>query len=488
MYTILLVEDEPAAARYVESIVSKSCPDFSVVATATNGEEGLSQALSLLPDLLITDVRMPVMDGLEMMHRISVELPSVPALIVSGYEDFDYVRRALNTGVRDYLLKPVSAKKLRDALSRLAPVLAELKDAHQLELLQAALHSVGDMAEDEAQRTSGVRFRLAVERTGPPPAGPALSIDRKATRGESGVVLIPGRDDSEWIVLADTRGMRESQFLARLQERNRESASHVTTLVGDGAVTVPELSRTVKTMWAELDRTIVLEESAVIHRRGLKRGEIAIEPTLEDRLVYALGARDQRELHALVDNLVGLFRKHQAPLSTVESVVRQLWYAVRMRLPTAVGMDMRDVDLLVGEAVRRAETWLDLERQLQRLFAEMVGVEPAEPTDVPGFFRAILSYIDQHYSESVNVGELCGRFGISRSYLSRLFQTHTGGSFTEYITACRMDSAKRLLAESETMSIQQIAGLCGFEDQYYFSRVFKATVGVPPSRFRESQR
>lgn len=111
MPRILLVEDEPAAGRYLRSVIELHHPDFSVVGIAEDGRDALEQVRRLDPDLVITDVKMPVMDGIEFVAELKKKFSDLPALIVSGYQEFEYARRALDTGVVDYLLKPESGEK-----------------------------------------------------------------------------------------------------------------------------------------------------------------------------------------------------------------------------------------------------------------------------------------------------------------------------------------------------------------------------------------
>ena len=119
--TILLVDDEPPLVRDFKAVISNASPDWEVVAVAPDGEAALQLLASgLLPDLIITDIRMPVMSGLEMARTLRDQKIDVPVAVLSGYQEFDYARTALSLGVFDYLSKPVSVESVRQLLSKVA--------------------------------------------------------------------------------------------------------------------------------------------------------------------------------------------------------------------------------------------------------------------------------------------------------------------------------------------------------------------------------
>ena len=116
MYKVIVVDDEPAALSHICSIIAKKCPDYQVIATAENGKEGLEKVQEFQPDLLICDVSMPVMNGIELASAVKEQYPDILSLIVSGYSDFEYAKGALQSGVCDYILKPVVPSELKKTL------------------------------------------------------------------------------------------------------------------------------------------------------------------------------------------------------------------------------------------------------------------------------------------------------------------------------------------------------------------------------------
>ena len=106
MYRVLIAEDEPAAMQHISTIIRIKCPGFEVAGTADNGKTALEMLETLKPDILITDVKMPVMDGITLVKKAGEKYPEILSVIISGYQDFDYAREALRSGCCDYILKP----------------------------------------------------------------------------------------------------------------------------------------------------------------------------------------------------------------------------------------------------------------------------------------------------------------------------------------------------------------------------------------------
>jgi two-component system response regulator YesN len=118
-YSVLVAEDEALIRENIVKKLREGCPDFEVVGQAADGREALEAIAELYPDVLITDIRMPVIDGLALVREVYYTFPDIKVLIVSGYDQFSYAREALVLGVKDYLVKPVGASELRAAMSRL---------------------------------------------------------------------------------------------------------------------------------------------------------------------------------------------------------------------------------------------------------------------------------------------------------------------------------------------------------------------------------
>ena len=132
----MIVEDEEAARDHLSLILRRKFPEFEIIGEAENGQECLELLKGMIPDVIISDIRMPVMDGLELMEILSRDYPEIQTLIVSGYEDFEYARNAFRCGVEDYLLKPVKLDKLQGILEKTASRIKERQTGETIRLFE----------------------------------------------------------------------------------------------------------------------------------------------------------------------------------------------------------------------------------------------------------------------------------------------------------------------------------------------------------------
>jgi YesN/AraC family two-component response regulator len=123
LFTVIVADDEKLIANNIARWIEENCPSFRVAATAGTGLEALEQAKELLPDVVFSDIKMPEMDGIELISRLRREMPAVLCVIVSGYSDFEYMKAAIQQSAADYLLKPVNPEELKRLLQRLEATL-----------------------------------------------------------------------------------------------------------------------------------------------------------------------------------------------------------------------------------------------------------------------------------------------------------------------------------------------------------------------------
>ncbi|HUX19781.1 MAG TPA: response regulator, partial [Spirochaetia bacterium] len=208
MYRALLAEDEPAALRYLRALIENHFPEFSIVATASNGKVALEYAEKLSPDVVLTDVKMPLLDGLELVARLKESSPKIPVVIVSGHEDFEYVRRALNTGVVDYVLKPITARRLAEVFDRIGELLRKNADERSLLTFRHLLG--GGVA--RAPVVDGP-VRVAVLRYGAPPSRFTYETGHRFTEScIDGFCTLHGRDELEAIFLSSAEHLDSPDF------------------------------------------------------------------------------------------------------------------------------------------------------------------------------------------------------------------------------------------------------------------------------------
>ena len=478
MYRTLIAEDEPAAMRYLRTLVETRFPEFSVVATASNGREALEYAQAQPLDLVITDVKMPVIDGLELVVQLRESHPKLPVVIVSGHEDFEFVRRALNTGVVDYVLKPVTSRRLSEVFHRLSELLRENADGRELQGFKQLVggETTGDM--DEV-------IRIALLRYGAPPSRFARqTVIRPTEQCKDGFCTTSGRDEHETLLLAHASRIDLPDFVTRCRSAiDPDRRGYHTMVVDAEGVPASRLAAAVESFYQGLDRRIILGQNQLLKSPFDNQPVHSPHRVLSGLIEEAVINSDVGALEALIVEELAKWERASLPILALHASARKLIEAVQqkaVRLSDEPGFDPALEQLLV-----RARSYRELESALSRLALEIAGLEERgdRAADTASIFTAIKSHLEATYARPHTVESIRTQFRISASYLNKLFRANTGSSFNEYLTQLRVDAAKRLLLESPETPIKNIARYVGYRDPFYFSRVFRNTTGESPSEF-----
>jgi len=183
----------------------------------------------------------------------------------------------------------------------------------------------------------------------------------------------------------------------------------------------------------------------------------------------------------LFRELAAQWEKTSPPQYQVEETVRLLMNRIKTARPGMFG-EQEGLEFLIDDAFYYATDYADLLQSLLYILDKFFPDEYAVKADSREFFNLITAYIDSHLAENLSLQHLCVHFGISQTYMSRLFRKYTGASFVSYLTGTRVERAKELLSGGATL-IKDAAAMTGFSSQLYFSKVFKTVTGLTPSAY-----
>jgi two-component system response regulator YesN len=457
-YKAIVVDDEVWSGVSLQNAIDWQRHGFEKPRVFTSPAKALAHLDSQEVDVAFVDIRMPELDGLELVERAVAGGTGTLFVIVSGHSDFEFARRALRTGVYDYLLKPVSPKageafagKLRDALEKRkkdenALLYCRLAEGDQ----DAAARVLGKMPGSGRFWVLGVRD----ERGALPPAGPEgyraffrLDVGRGRT-------LFFARRSAE---TAEPAPLPAGVYLSASQEGTR--AGQVPTLINQAEIALangmftgrnfsayrppggPEIKKACEAIRAAVTKgdTGLLGKSVDALRADFEQNRLTIE--------------DAVDLHNLFFTLPG-----KVAVAGGERVygayMLMEYYATAGQLLEVIG------EAVVHAADLPAGRGQSVEEQLTRL----------------------LAYVDAHYTEDLSLKRLSDEYYISFTYCSELFKKRTNMSYTQYMTRLRMGRAAALLDEG-AQSVQEIAENVGYHNYHYFLRCFKNYYGVTPSEY-----
>ncbi|WDQ34647.1 response regulator [Paenibacillus marchantiae] len=527
MYRVLLVDDEEDVREGLVVEVDWEALDLRIVGLAENGREALEMAERVEPDIVVTDISMPFMDGLELARRLRERNPLVKVVILTGYDEFDYARQAVSLSVDEYLLKPFSAGHLTELLTRLraqmAAEVAEREDVQQLRdhyytslpLLQAdlmatllhrqkspeyihgkakqcgldlhgerygvsvlTLHMDGDQSAD-AELKQFAALNIAAEVWTEHGAGHAFMHQ------ETIVLLYVDRwggEDGE---------KRQQQALENVM-RSINHYLRIPATVGSGSIvnTLAGVKHAYEDALLALDYRLVPGTDPLIYIADVERqtaGKLRFDELKQQTLTRCLKAGTQAELE---DALEIIFReitvehgRSDIQLYLIE-VLTNVWKAAQ-----ASGEAMEDIfgagfqlyaDLFrlpgLSEAQGKVhEVCLLVQHRIasgrQHVYKDIV--------------EQALSFTKEHYADpDLSIQKVCGHLHISSGYFCGIFKKEVQLTFLQYLMQIRMEAAKELLRSTEMKSFE-IAGQVGFAEPNYFSFCFKKHIGVSPKEYRK---
>jgi len=488
----LVVEDEPQARKGLAGLLAQHNSQDSVE-VAMNGREALEKIRKRVPDVIITDIRMPEMDGLELIETVQATPNAIRWIVLSAFADFEYARRAVHLGVLEYLVKPVSAAELLgviDAIQRKGPTLAEKTAA----LLEAETAQGAD-AEAVFERlfpTPGVTGQVAAARI--PVGADGLRTLRRldnlvADLGVRDRTAFRGTDPRNlWIFFPSPADLSFDQTLAAALTKEFQDLlplGLVTALLSvDSPTDLTTVGSRVPSLWKW---SVVRPETALLTEREIgsqRTVELKACPVLlETRALAALRHADPVALKGVLENFLDLVKSgNHSPADARRAAVGLVLSLLNLLKELDLHRYDEAADLRLLERLETATTFPEFAVTLLGLcpLAES-GKAPMEPGGGIQVRKAV-ELINTFFAERLSLEEVARKVGLSPEYLSDLIQERTGLRFSAYLARVRLEEAKRLLVR-EDKKVREIAALCGYPDAGYFSRIFRAATGMTPKEF-----
>ena len=519
-YKVFFVEDEIITREGIRDNVDWRASGFEFCGEAPDGEMALPLLRASQPDVLITDIKMPFMDGLQLSKIVRERMPWVKIIILSGHDEFEYAQKAIGLGVTDYLLKPVTVHKLQTVLQNLTVKLdQEKKEQEHLKKLQE------QMEDHRAMLRERLLFKLVVGAISPMEAlekGQTLGLDLIARH--YAVVMLK-------LELADRTEQYDHDEYQQIQNLLTEAAEKnpdILVLKRDWGDLILIMKGNVKE-YLEEERHLLLEEIRQVVSRtryqltigvGASKERIAdVRLSFVDALVHIQNPVDGRggELNqsfargeflkldrTAVENYLRcgakdefdqFFNAYLMPLAetTLRSTLIKNYIFVDISLATAklihdlggeldkVIPELSSIETILSN-VRSVE---QLREEAQRIISIGLTYRDSHPNGQhPHLISQAKEYIEHHYADpELSLNEVAAQANLSASHFSAVFSQEAHQTFKEYLTEIRINKAKELLRMT-TLRSAEIAYQVGYNDPHYFSSVFKRNTGVSPIEFR----
>lgn len=468
MYKALIVDDESWVAESLKDLVEWEKYGFEVVGLATGGVEALEAMREKRPDVVFTDIRMPEINGLELIRRGKPLYADMRFVVVSGYAEFAYAQRALMYGASAYCLKPFDEMEIQGVLAKLKEALDNERGT-DAELLLRLLDD--PEAADRERWLEALRKRGVLEwvRQGIVPVVAVGAADLPRPGGRE-IRLKTGAAKTAYL-------MSESLVPAALE------SWLVTMPPGLSGIGVGARVND----WQELRETIEQADSAAYQFfvegapgvYGLREESV---PALDELMVKARADIADRNGSAVADTLDRI----GALFAAGELTIRHAFQVYTMTVSLLYGLERKETMLYSCEQLIRsfgdAEGMIaELKTAADRHLRQAASAAPESRNQT---FNAILHFVTDNFRRDLSLQELSEQFYMNPSYISQLFKKEVGETFTAYVARLRVSQARELLERGED-TIQEIAEKVGYRDYFYFTRLFKKLTGLTPTQYRE---
>lgn len=543
MLKIFLAEDEVIVRETIKRMIPWEDLGFELVGEAADGEMALPLLLRQKPDLLITDIKMPFMDGLTLAKVAKKEIPGLKVVILSGYDDFNYAKQAINIGVEDYLLKPITKNALIERLT-------EIRSRYEHEKTQKEYYEKFHREMQAYEKNSSRDFFEALVSG----SMDMMEIYRRSEKlgldivAEAYNVLIFTMNCEE-----DFSGQREgyseweAESLELLEEFFSENTSAM--LFRCNIFSYGVLIKGQKETIEENTRSCVSEIQRILDRKEQKRQWFvaAGEPVerlsqIQKSYYSASRAFSQRYLYdeniLYYDEMASMEKKNVTEddstylqkvdvnalnpvilqkflsnglLEETENFVKDYFYAIGqepleslvfrnyvtlnvrfsvMSFLKEIGCDTRtlkqeDTEDVLSESSKSLENAI---AYAEKIISQAIALRDQNSGNKNrSILKTAVDFIDSHYmEEDMSLNKAANAANVSANHFSALFSQNMGQTFIEYLTNLRMNKAKEYL-RCTSMRSSEIAGEIGYKDAHYFSYLFKKTQGMTPSDYRKAR-
>ena len=505
-FKVIVVEDESIILEnIIEKINALNYP-FQIVASATNGEDALSHITKLKPDVLFTDIKMPIMNGLELIKEARILIPNLKVIVISGYNDFDYAQEAIRSGAFDYLLKPVNINNLKNTLDRLYGSLKELTNKYEREIILSSLqegsllpelpcglcdchfslylitlknlytncHELLDIAEINALWKS-LDLPIKLSDILPPltkwwligekyPNGKMLIIASSLSKNYHDKIFYTLTSQTLCsITLCYTDKAIPFTNIWRVSQSLRASLTYNLRPYRDGLIPFYEGEET----------THVLNEIHLLDDTFISSCDLYIKSGHIDCLELAFAG------------LFDTWQQQHLPQYYLEKYFLQIITAVVSSNPL-LKINYATICGEFYQALTAHSTEEGFYLNLKSIINKHVILVFKTCDSRELLYHSLKDYMDENFSKPITLESLSKTFNFSCSYMTRIFKHYHGQPPVKYLLSLRINEAKRLIILYPNMSFKLIAEMVGYDDAHYFSRLFKASTGLTPSEYKQN--
>ncbi len=527
LYNIMIVDDEAAVREGMVNRVKWEELGFRIIAEAENGEEALEKAEALDIDLVLTDIKMPFMDGITMAERLLRDKPHLKLIFLTGFDEFEYAQEAIRLKAIDYILKPINSFEVKDMLLRVKGILdREIEEKRNLQILEARyrdslpfikiqfLHEVltGTLSNEEIASRMKL-YDISVDKgkyravsffdISSPINEEELRLKELITVSVKNIVDEAFQDKCNFISFISLSSIIvisswQEEALGELMDINNyvcltaQKVLNISVTSGTGRFykKLTNIKKSYHESKTAVEYKAVMGEGRAIYIKDMEsiKGEESIFDTMvEKKLLMAIKfgpiSHIEENIQEITDKLTGAEINEFTYNTYLLGILNTLFSIIQ-----SYKLDEREI---LGDR----EQWytvlsgkLSKEMLMNKLLNISIkmntSISERRVTSTKKIVEEAKEYINNHYHEwDLSVDKVCSKIHISPSYFSTIFKKETGQNYIQYLTEVRLNKAVELLRGTDDKTYV-IAQKVGYEESNYFRYVFKKRFKVSPSSFR----
>ncbi len=520
---ILIADDEKKICTLIKSLIDWEAHGLTLAGTANNGMEAYELALKEDVDIVITDIRMPGLDGIGLIEKMKEAGSHAEFIMVSGYKQFEYAHSAMRFGVQSYLLKPIDKIELNEALKKTVDKMVKSRSDHSTrhkKKLQShfvdtmmlrkertfmALEQINSQYELEFEDGIFQALFLRVDSD----QKSEVDLEHILNLLEAEIENMLTESHLEFINYRMYGGIitvlnyplpsveRDGPDLTKLFVRLLgivDKFSDLKLTLGIGAKThnINQVYYSIKTSMDAVRLRGILGHNRIIRLSELNPEEKGPESSeVDEQYLLLSGALETANKDRLLEAFNKLIQIHekafvQSPFLLIK-VLEEVKETILLKLHEMKMSDelIASYDMDTDRCSMNSDSKVGMLHNMRRILSSLIDrIKDEKSKQERKPVQEAKLYIEGHYRQGLTLEEVAEEIGLSSSYLSTIFKNETGVRFSEYITDCRMKKAKDLLRNTK-LSMIQVADQVGYKDQKYFSKTFKKEVGIKPSVFRK---
>ncbi len=513
MYKVVIADDELWLRKGLQKKIRWNDLELSFCGDASDGEEAYHLAIEKQADIVIADVRMPVQDGLKLSEKILSYNKNIKIIVVSGYDEFQYVKTAISFGAVDYILKPVKAEELNNALKKAIDSLEKNKSADTFkknisDILKKSMNEfiLHNKKEDalnfnqwlnkahiQGHEYSVVLFLVDRSITDIDKVKQdMLAYSNKIANGDFNIIEFERQFSIIGLLIIRMTDKRDIEtYIRRLWfflENNY--AQIIFTTIGGCSTSINDIpklyTRALKLMDSYNDFQSQSNNIVFFNEEDDEKN-YEYPAVIHQEILHCIKIKNRSEINAVLEKVRLFFQKNNN-ISVKEG--KKLLFCIISEMVVLLTKENEKYNKLIEKGINICND-IDNYRTLKDILLCIenyveVYINTAEQSDQSNgetVVRSVLDYIEQNYFENINLNTITKNFHISPSYFSVLFKRYTGENYIDFVTKLRIKKACELL-EKTGNKINKISYEVGFNDYKYFCKVFKKYTAMKPSEYR----